>query len=98
MRSPRSAFSVLASSSPMMRSRITHRRHFGICHNNGDVRKTHCERCAALNSRRTVAYHPIEHLPKLANDPANAIFSQGVFVSRLGGGKQRERIDAFVRE
>src|SRR5262245_40681804 len=76
--------------------RIAHRRHLRVCHNDSDLRKAHCERCTTLDSRGAVAYHPIEHLPKLANDAANAFFSQGVFVAGLRGRKQRERVDAFV--
>src|SRR5215510_16183568 len=76
--------------------RIAHRRHFRVCYNDRDLRKAHCERCTALDPGGAVAYHPIEHLPKLADDAPNALFSQGVFVAGLRGRKQCERVDAFV--
>src|SRR4029079_14473188 len=48
------------------------------------------------NARRTIADDPIEEWPKLADDALDAVLGQRIFVARLRGGKEEQRVDPFV--
>ena len=83
MHSPLSAFSVLESSSPMMRSESAHRRDLRIGDDNSDIGVPHRECGAALNAGRAVAHNPIEPGAQLADQVRHALFCEGILVSGL---------------
>ena len=73
-------------------------RDFRIGHHDRLVGEAHREQRAALDARRTVAKHPIEAVPQLADDSLDALVSESVLVAGLRGRKQVQRVDPLVAD
>jgi hypothetical protein len=77
---------------------IAHRRHFGVCHNDGFVRKAHGKRGTALDASWAVAEDPIKHLFERADHAQNTLLGKSILVAGLRGGKEREFVEPLVAD
>ena len=98
MRSPRVAFTVLASSRPMMRSESRTDETSGLV----TTTAMSAWRMASVAPRSMPAglsqMTQSKDVAQLADDPLHAFIGQRVLVAGLRGGEQEERVDPLVAD
>src|SRR5262249_27849858 len=77
---------------------IAHRRYLGVGDDDGQIGKPHRQRCAALDTGRTVADDPIEFAAQFPDHSRDTVVGEGVLVPRLRGWQQPERFKTFVAD
>src|SRR5438105_540124 len=93
---PFSAFSVLESRSPIIRSESRTEDTSGLVIITARSAKRMASVCSALDAGGTIADHPVKFAAQFPDYGSDAVLSEGVLVSSLRGWQQPEVLETFV--